>query len=167
LLFAATRPDRVRSLTVIASVSELGPETDRIVLDWREAAIASPQSLYRTMLPTTFSEEFIAANPRLTELGEERLQACEPGFFTAFAGLIDAFRDLDITPMLGEIRCPSLVIAAGKDRLKPPHYSRIIADGIPRADLLEIAGAGHAVILEQPDAVNSAIRAFLSQSPAR
>ena len=128
------------------------------------AADEDPESLYRTMLPTTFSDTFATANPRLLEQGEERLAACGPEFFRAFVGLIDAFRQLDITPRLPDIRCPALVLVGEEDRLKPPRYSRLIADRIEGAELLVIPGAGHAVILEQPNAVNSALLEFLQRS---
>jgi 3-oxoadipate enol-lactonase len=163
IMFAAAWPQRVRSLTVIASVSELGTETKRIALDWRRAALEAPGSLYRTMLPTTFSPEFVAANPRIIELGEERLRSCEADFFRAFAGLIDAFCRLDITPRLEEIHRPALVIAAEKDLLKPPRYSRIIADGIRGSELLVVPDAGHAVVLERPDWINRELMAFLDR----
>ena len=163
MLFAAAWPERVRSLTVIASVSELGPDTERTVLDWRRAALEAPMSLYRTMLPTTFSPEFLAANPALIEQGEERLKACDENFFRAFASLIDAFCELDITPLLSKISCPALIIAGEKDLLKPPRYSRIIADGIGESELLVAPGAGHAVVLEQPEWTNRKLIGFMGQ----
>lgn len=164
MVFAAAWPERVRSLAVIASVSEVGADTRRAVLEWRRAALEAPGTLYRTMLPTTFSSAFIEANPQLIRLGEERLSRCDNYFFAAFAGLIDAFLQLDITPRLGSIACPALVIAGEKDRLKPPRYSRIIADGIGDADLRVVPGAGHAVVLEQPENINAALLAFIAQS---
>ncbi|MBT8064599.1 MAG: alpha/beta hydrolase, partial [Gammaproteobacteria bacterium] len=164
LLFAAEHPERVRSLAVISSVSEIGEDVDRAVLDWRRAADEKPESLYRTMLPTTFSDVFAAANPRLLEQGEERLAAAGPDFFKAFVGLIDAFRQLDLTPRLPEITCLTLVMVGEEDRLKPPRYSRLIADRIPNSELVVIPGAGHAVILEQPGAVNAALLDFLQRA---
>jgi pimeloyl-ACP methyl ester carboxylesterase len=163
MVFAAAWPERVRSLTVIASVSELGPDTERIVLDWRRAALRAPATLYETMLPTTFSPEFIAANASLIEQGEQRLQACDTRFFKSFAGLIDAFLQVDITARLGAIRCPTLVVAGEKDRLKPPRYSRIIAGGIRGSELLVVPDAGHAVILEQPERINAELLAFVDR----
>ncbi|MEJ2385012.1 MAG: alpha/beta fold hydrolase [Xanthomonadales bacterium] len=163
MVFAATRPERVRSLSVIASVSEVGPDVERTVGEWRRAALEAPATLYRTMLPTTFSPDFIAANPGLIEQGEERLRACDAAFFKAFAGLIDAFCELDITPLLDRIRCPALIIAGELDRLKPPRYSRIIARGIAGAELLTAPGAGHAVVLEQPGWINRALTGFIDR----
>jgi 3-oxoadipate enol-lactonase len=164
MIFAARRPERVRSLTVIASVSELGADTEGIVRDWRRAALEAPESLYRTMLPATFSPEFIAANPRLLEQGEERLLSCDAEFFRAFADLVEAFCKVGITHSLDRIRCPSLIIAGENDRLKPPHYSQTIAEGISNSVFTVAPGAGHAVILEQPEWINARLMTFLKMT---
>jgi len=52
---------------------------------------------------------------------------------------------------------PTLVVAGEKDRLLPPKHSRRIAAEIPHARLLELRGAGHCPMLEQPEAVNAAL----------
>jgi len=164
MLFAAQWPGRVRSLSVISSVSEVGADVDSIVCDWRQAALEAPGTLYRTMLPTTFSRQFIAENPALIELGEERLRNCDSAFFQAFARLIDAFRQIDITPRLEEIQCPVLVMVGEQDLLKPPRYSRLIAERIRNAELVVVPGAGHAVVLEQPGIINAGLLDFLNRA---
>lgn len=164
MIFAATHPDRVRSLSVITSVSEVGPETASAVGDWKRAALDAPETLYRTMLSTTFSPEFVNANPALVSLGEARMEACDEKFFQSFAGLVDAFIQLNITPQLKDIRCPTLVIAGEKDLLKPPLYSEIIADNIVNSELMVIPGAGHAVVLEQPEQINRALMEFIDRN---
>ena len=52
---------------------------------------------------------------------------------------------------------PTLVVAGEKDRLLPPKHSRRIAAEIPHARLLELRGAGHCPMLEQPESVNAAL----------
>jgi 3-oxoadipate enol-lactonase len=163
LIFAYTWPHRVKSLSVISSVSEVGPELDRAVAIWAETALEAPGKLYRTSLPSNFSPGFIAANPQLVEQGEERLRACPPEFFPAFARLVDAFRKAGFTAELERIQCPTLVLVGEKDALKPPEYSRLIAERIPDSELLLIAGAGHAVILEKPREVNTAVLGFIEK----
>ena len=49
------------------------------------------------------------------------------------------------------------------DILKPPRYSRLIAERIPGAELLVIPGGGHAVILEKPEEVNTAVLGFVEK----
>ena len=52
---------------------------------------------------------------------------------------------------------PTLVVAGEKDRLLPPKHARRIAAEVPHARLLELRGAGHCPMLEQPEAVNAAL----------
>lgn len=163
LIFAYTHPQRVRSLSVISAVSEVGPELDRAVEIWAETALDAPDDLYRVSVPSNFSQSFVDANRQVIEQGEARIRACPPEFFSGLVGLIDAFRKLDVTAELPRIECPTLVLVGERDALKPPRYSRLIADEIPNSEYLTIPGAGHAVIIEKPNEVNSAVLGFLSK----
>lgn len=71
----------------------------------------------------------------------------------------------DARPRLGAIRMPTLVVAGTEDRLTPVKYSRFLTDAIAGARLVEVADAGHFPQLEQPAAVNAAIREFLVSLP--
>jgi pimeloyl-ACP methyl ester carboxylesterase len=53
---------------------------------------------------------------------------------------------------------PTLVIVGDRDRLTPPAHARAIAAAVPGAKLLEVRGAGHVPMLEQPEVVNAALR---------
>jgi pimeloyl-ACP methyl ester carboxylesterase len=46
----------------------------------------------------------------------------------------------------------------------PPGKSQELAEAIPGAELVRVAGAGHVVILEQPDLVNSVIAGLLERA---
>jgi 3-oxoadipate enol-lactonase len=64
---------------------------------------------------------------------------------------------------LAEIACPTLVVAAEHDTLKPVACSRTMAERIPGAHLEIIAGSGHAVVVENPQAINETFLDFLSR----
>ena len=57
---------------------------------------------------------------------------------------------------------PTLVLVAGGDLLAPDGQS--VARAIPGARSVVLPGAGHALALEAPDAVNSAIAEHLAAS---
>jgi proline iminopeptidase len=80
-------------------------------------------------------------------------------FFRAEAGRYDVRR------RLGEIAVPTLVVAGGADWVCPPAASRMLAGAIPDAELVEIAGAGHFLFSEEPEAFLAAVRAFLARQP--
>jgi len=54
---------------------------------------------------------------------------------------------------LGEIRCPTLVVAAGQDRLRSRAESEELQAGIPGAELAVIEDSGHMVPIEAPEAL--------------
>jgi pimeloyl-ACP methyl ester carboxylesterase len=51
---------------------------------------------------------------------------------------------------LGEIRCPTLVVAAAQDQLRSVAEAREMADGIPGATLAIIEDSGHMIPIEAP-----------------
>jgi pimeloyl-ACP methyl ester carboxylesterase len=65
----------------------------------------------------------------------------------------------DNRPLLGQIRCPALVLVGREDVLTPPALAQEIAAGIAGAKLEIIADCGHLCTLERPQAVNQAMRA--------
>jgi pimeloyl-ACP methyl ester carboxylesterase len=68
----------------------------------------------------------------------------------------------DVRDRLAGIRTPTLVLTGAEDQLTPPKYGRFLAETIPGARFVEVPAAGHFPQLEQPIAVNAAIREFLA-----
>jgi pimeloyl-ACP methyl ester carboxylesterase len=93
---------------------------------------------------------------------ERALHATAPAVTLGDFHACDRF---DLIGRLGELRLPALVVVGRDDRLTPPKYAEYLARSIPGARLLEVDGAGHFPQLEQPDAVNAALRAFLAALP--
>ena len=63
---------------------------------------------------------------------------------------------------LDSVQTPTLVICGTEDTVTPPPMSRELAAGIPGARLCWIEGAGHLSNIENPQAFNAALRAFLT-----
>jgi pimeloyl-ACP methyl ester carboxylesterase len=60
-------------------------------------------------------------------------------------------------------RVPTLVLSGANDLILPVAHSEALADAIPSADYVVIPGAGHVVILEDPDAVGDALRSLVDR----
>jgi pimeloyl-ACP methyl ester carboxylesterase len=67
----------------------------------------------------------------------------------------------DYTERLHEIKAKTLVVVGEFDWICPPNHSRLIADKIPNAKLVVVAGANHAVHVEKSEEVLASIREFL------
>lgn len=68
---------------------------------------------------------------------------------------------IDSRPHLAAIAVPTLVLVGDSDPLTPPLLSEEMAAAIPGARLVIIQQSGHGSTLEQPEAVNRALIAWL------
>lgn len=59
------------------------------------------------------------------------------------------------------VRCPTLFVLGQRDLMTPARAARSLIDAIPDNRVVEIPGAGHAMMDERPDAVLDALRGFL------
>ena len=66
--------------------------------------------------------------------------------------------EFDIMADVDQISAPALIIVGSEDKLTPPKFARYLHEKIAGSELLEVEGAGHLVMAEQPDIVNAAIR---------
>jgi 3-oxoadipate enol-lactonase len=71
----------------------------------------------------------------------------------------------DFRTRLREVRSPSLVVCGSKDTIALPADAAALAAGIAGAEHVEIAGGGHYLYRERPDALHAAIDAFLERLP--
>jgi pimeloyl-ACP methyl ester carboxylesterase len=111
-----------------------------------------------------------ATGPRLVELGmtDEHQSlaqrhaatrtAVAPGILHRDLAACDGF---DMMAELERVRQPTLVLTGDQDRLTPVKYATYLAEHLPDARLEVIPGAGHYVMLEAPDAMAAALRAWL------
>lgn len=160
---AATRPELTRSITVLDASPKFGFGGDgsggapQAFLDWVDAELrAKPLAAFNADMiraitaPGTPEPVIAAAETAMDE-------AKRPGLELA-ARLIAQHDALDL---LGQIRCPALIMAGAEDAETPPAYARAIAAAIPGANLSIIPKAGHIANLEASDAVNARLLTFL------
>jgi pimeloyl-ACP methyl ester carboxylesterase len=89
----------------------------------------------------------------------ESLSRINPGIIH---GDFSACNSLNITEAVAGIRIPALVICGAEDKMTPPSLSQFISDRIPGARLTLIEGAGHFVMMENPEAFNVALTDFVN-----
>jgi pimeloyl-ACP methyl ester carboxylesterase len=68
--------------------------------------------------------------------------------------------------LLPSVIAPVLVIAAEFDSFTPPVLARGLHDSLQNSEYIELAGASHAGIVEQPEQINQAIAAFIASRVA-
>ena len=66
------------------------------------------------------------------------------------ARLMELDDDLDVRPLLSQVRTPTLVIHCDRDHAVPAAKGRQIAAGIPNARYVSLPGANHLMLEEEP-----------------
>ncbi|MBI3465993.1 MAG: alpha/beta fold hydrolase [Planctomycetes bacterium] len=118
-----------------------------------------PSVTAEAMLPKLFASQTQTRMPEVIEAQRRVMLAATPdGIAAALRGMAER---PDARPWLASIRVPTLVIVGSEDTISPPDEMRQIASAIPGAQFVEVPGAAHMAPLEQPEAVNSALRRFL------
>ncbi len=159
--FALKYPDRVRSLILADTVSEVGPELRLVVESWIEPArSADATGFFNATVPWNFSPQFIRANPALLEDAKKRYALLD---FPAVIRLCECFLGLDLSDRLSEIKAPTCILVGEKDLLNGPAYAEILYKGIPHAELHIVRGSGHATCWERASEFNTIILGFLAK----
>ncbi|MDQ1703247.1 MAG: hypothetical protein QOF57_2499, partial [Frankiaceae bacterium] len=98
-------------------------------------------------------------DPALVAFMDEMLSRVRIDVVTAFWPVFLSHHKADSLPRLAGI--PTEVLVGDTDRIIPPHHSETIASLVPGSHLTVVPGAGHMVILEEPDVVNAVLADLL------
>ncbi|NUP77273.1 MAG: 4-carboxymuconolactone decarboxylase [Nonomuraea sp.] len=151
---AVRHPERVLSLAMVCSSARFGePE------GWRERAALVREQGTGQLLEASAKRWF--AGPADQALLDD-LAAADPA---GYAACCDALAGYDLRTELSGITAPTLILAGRDDPATPPAHARELADGIPGATLVEIAGAAHLAGVDQPERVTAALLAHLPATP--
>ncbi len=152
LTFALQYPQRLRGLGLVATGARL-----RVQPDILETIRADKQGVGQLLVESVHS-------PRVTPTQRQQyLQHFLSVDTDVLVGDWLACDRFDVMQRLPEIHLPALVIAGSQDQMTPVKYAAFMAAALPDADLTIIDGAGHMIMLEQPEMVTSAVAGFLER----
>ena len=160
-LRSARDSGRVVSLTLIGT-SPGGPLAP-LPPDARTRAYAPPDDPegLRRATAAALTDAFVADQPAVVD-GIVDWRADEdagPAAWRAQDAAVEAF---DASDWLHEVTEPALVVHGRDDAQYPVENGRLLAEGLPRGDLLELDG-GHLVTVERSRPLNDELVAFLER----
>ena len=118
-----------------------------------------PAFVAESMLPKLFAPATLASKAPCVEATRAVIMRTDPkGIAAASRGMAQR---PDVTPWLAQIDVPALVVCGQHDAISTVDEMRGIAQSLPRAKFVEIAGAGHMSPLEKPAEFNAAVSEFL------
>ncbi len=167
--YAAKHPRAVAALAIL----DVGPRVSRSAMQrltrsFREEPQSFPdQRSYARHLRRRY---WLARQPALEAFGAHGARTHEDGAVTtkldptAYGMLGDRTPGRDMWSELAEIACPTLVLRARMSAVLSRDVARRMAEEVlARGELSEIPGAGHALLLDNPEAVREALADFLGR----
>jgi pimeloyl-ACP methyl ester carboxylesterase len=155
--------DRLRALILCDTRAAADtPEAAAARFKMADAVLDAGSSLAaEAMLPKLFAPKTYDERPELVDEVRQVILRTDPrAIAAAQRGMAER---PDMTAMLREIDVPALLIVGEHDAITPPEEMRRVTEAMPRAELVVVPDAGHMAPLENPGAVNAAIRRFLSE----
>jgi pimeloyl-ACP methyl ester carboxylesterase len=164
LALSRKHPDRLAGLILAdtrAGVDDSTTKANRT----KSIAVATEKgtsALFEGMLPRVLSEHTHAARPDVVAR-VKTIAARQPA--ASVAAALAALRDRpDANAGLKSIAVPTLVLVGEFDLVTPPLSAANLSAQIRGSTLVHVPGAGHLSNVENPDAFNAAVRAFLTRS---
>jgi pimeloyl-ACP methyl ester carboxylesterase len=154
--WAADQPEKVSRLVLYggwATGAAIGDEDSKRHL---LGLLASHWGLGSDLLTDLFAPEADAG----TRLALARYQRAASSPETAVALLRLAYA-LDVLPSLSRVQAPTLVLHRNGDRAAPVDQSRVLADSIPGAQLVELVGRSHLPAIGDVESLVEQMRRFL------
>jgi 3-oxoadipate enol-lactonase len=148
--FTLAYPDRVQALVMADTTGGFGDARMAQLRAEGEAALSGP-----SQPPRTYARHFPEEQPaqaflyeQIRALNTSRREAPVPG---------------PSAEQVQALRTPTLLIVGEHDVIAPPALMKMFQSYIPHARLAEVAGAGHSVYFEKPEAFNRAVSEFLKE----
>ncbi len=169
LTLALAQPSLVRSLVLVGTGGGGPGRVQRPFHVARafEAAMGSPQEEFaRRTMPFTFAPGWSEANPeRFDEI--VALRAAQPTSYENILTHAEACYGFYREGCEAErISVPALVVHGDEDLIVPVENGRMLAARLPDVEYIELAGHGHNLSLEIPDALAGLVSRFLSRVEA-
>lgn len=164
LRVAANFPNRVRSLLVIGGSADAEERRNapRYALMLGIVGLFGPKPLAGEMMKILFGTTFLAAPERAPERARWRSELAALPRTVMRAASASARRGA-ILHRLPSINVPVLFVTGTEDRPTPPALAARAAGAIVGARAEVVAGAGHAVALEQPEIFAARLEEFLRE----
>ncbi|MDT7579995.1 MAG: hypothetical protein QOK35_1259, partial [Pseudonocardiales bacterium] len=167
----ATSAGEVRSGGVPGTfLSRKNPVTRAVGLlaGWQPVLVEGARRAGHTLI-WTMTRRFAYGDPGIdparVDLVDSMISANAVDALTDF---VDTLGTHDRVAALRGLReCEVLVAAGDADELIPFAHSEVIAGGLPEATLVRLPGVGHLLMLEQPEAVDSALADLLTRCTER
>src|SRR3989442_4491187 len=163
-IIGVMHPERTRSLVLACTSCRHHPWRRELLQEWADAVLEGGSTAalgddgLRWLVGPRLRKRF---GMWLNILARIVLHADPEGFAAQVQAILDAPDELRFE--LHHVRVPALVITGSQDALTPIGDAEELAEMIPLAQLVELRGAAHGLMVEAPNAFNGAVLDFLDR----
>jgi pimeloyl-ACP methyl ester carboxylesterase len=158
---AARQPSRVAKLVLVGTAFPMRVADDLLnaTRDDEPAAI----DMINIWSHSGYAQKPSNPGPGFWVMGENKrlMERMKPGVLHADFAACNAYANG--LAAAATIKCPTLFILGRRDAMTPVRAAGTLRQAIPGAQTVEVAGSGHALMAEAPDAVLDALRSFLAR----
>jgi 3-oxoadipate enol-lactonase len=160
--YAAKHAEKVAGLVLMSPATGIEPSK-------RAATLAIAEDIETGGLRARVDQRLDHSFPKALRSDERRVRDFRARALANDAASYGAYyrmlTDLDLSATLGQIRCPTLVLAGEYDGTRPPETVKAVASAIPCADF-ETVASGHVMPALTPELISQRIKKFLATLPA-
>jgi 3-oxoadipate enol-lactonase len=164
-VLALKHPELLRSLILCDTACRVAPEAGPA---WDERIrVAQAQGMEPHVEPTIgrwFTPPFAEQHPEVVNPVRAMIRQTKP---QGYIGCCHAIKVLDLADQLHRIAVPTLIIVGADDTGTPVAASRMIHERIQGSELVILPSAAHLSNIEQAEAFNRALLAFLERQSHR
>jgi 3-oxoadipate enol-lactonase/4-carboxymuconolactone decarboxylase len=156
---ASRHPERVASLTLIATAAHL-PPVDFWETRARTVRAEGPGAVVDTIVPRWFTPAFREHSPEAVAKVRKSFMLIDR---EGYARCCEAIGAMDMRERLAQINAPTLVMVGANDPVTTPAMAEALRAGIPNAELVVIPSCAHLASVERPDIVAAYLTAFIGR----
>ena len=160
--FAATHPARLRSVTLCATPKTIGPAAQKFFSfgreSWQSALMEMGSEGWARQLlsrPGTFP----SSDPAQIEWAIRQFGRASAASLAGYSTVIST---TNITPLLPEVKMPTLILAPTRSAATSIDEEESIAAALPQSEIVQIDGAGHEIYIDRSEKCVTAMRDFLA-----
>jgi len=162
MTYALKHPGALRSLVLCDTSNRVPPKAAPV---WQEridtVAAKGMEPMVEPTLKRWFTEPFLSKRPPVIERVAAMIRNTPA---KGYIGCCHAIPKINLIDKLGAIKSPVQVIVGEQDAGTPVAMSEAIHKAIPGSELVVLPGASHLSNLEQPEAFDRALTAFLART---
>ena len=157
--YARAYPDHVLSLGLLSTVAFRTPDDcTKVMAVIKAMEDRGIPSVLETLTDRWFTDDFIKNHP---DIVHRRLDQVIGTNADVFLNVFRIYATTEMSPWLGEIKVPSLVLTGEFDGGCPPRLNEEIADALDDAKLVILQDLKHSLLLEAGEIVAEELKGFV------